>query len=435
MDPQGSVILEGFLFGRTYYKGMLEKLGVGFNELRYFKYKSAAESFSRTEMSEGEREQWRAIIDDMYDIVKNDVCTSRNFSGDTFDHLVNDMPFFNADEALKNNLVDSIGRWDKVSDIIEKLEGEKKTLASISSLEKMKLPSDNYWGTKPEIAIIYVVGACAMDEGISARKLVNDVDAAVQDKNVKAIVLRIDSPGGQAIPSDIIAEAYKKAKGIKPVIVSQGYVAGSGGYWLSMYGDTIVAAPNTITGSIGVIGAFYYNNGLKDKIGFSTDYVKKGDHADLGFGFTIPILGMSLPDRNYNPDELAKAESIIKSSYKDFVNKVSMGRKKSFAAIDSIGQGRVWSGLDGKEIGLVDVIGNLNNAIEIAVEKAGLKDKEYKITQLPEPSLINFESFIPKLIGVEIPKNEAFEQLKFRLENNGKILHMMPLEDLDMLEY
>jgi protease IV len=182
-----------------------------------------------------------------------------------------------------------------------------------------------------------------------------------------------------------------------------------------------------------VIGAFYYNKDLKDKIGVTTDFVKRGKHADLGFGFTVPLLGITLPDRNLNEAELKRIETIIKSSYKEFVSKVALARNKTFDEIDSVGQGRVWSGLDGKEVGLVDVIGNLSNAIDIAVEKAGLKGKEYRIAQSPEPSLINFEAFIPKILGVELQKDEVLEHLKFRLENNGKILYMLPLEDSEIL--
>lgn len=435
MDPQGSLALEGFLWGRTYFKGTLDKIGIGFNEFRYFKYKSAVETYSRSDMSEGDREQRQAIVDDLYEIVKQDVCASRKISQVKYDSLLNTVPLFTPNEALQNSLIDSVGRWENVNEIVEKLEGEKKSFITISSIEKMKLPEDNYWGKKPEIAVIYALGACAMDEGITARKLVKDVDAAVSDDNVKAIVLRVDSPGGQALASDIIAESIKKAKGIKPVIVSQGFVAASGGYWLSMYADTIVATSNTITGSIGVIGGFYYNKELKDKLGISTDYVKKGKHADVGFGFTVPLLGLSLPDRNLSEEEQGKVERTIKNSYKEFVNKVASGRKRSIEEIDSIGQGRVWSGLDGKEIGLVDVIGNLSDAIDIAAEKAGLKGKDYKVIEKPEPGLIDFSLFIPKLIGVETNKDKIIEHLKFRLKNNGKILHIVPLEDLDMVGY
>jgi protease-4 len=202
-----------------------------------------------------------------------------------------------------------------------------------------------------------------------------------------------------------------------------------------MYGDTIVAAPNTITGSIGVIGGFYYNKDLKDKLGITTDFVKKGKHADLGFGFTVPLLGISLPDRNFNEEELSRVKSVIKGSYKEFVTKVSTGRHKTFEEIDSIGQGRVWSGLDAMQIGLVDVIGNLSDAIDIAVNKSGLKGKVYRITESPEPGLFNISSFIPKIIGIELQKDEALEHLRFRLENNGKILHLMPLEDMDILDH
>jgi len=154
------------------------------------------------------------------------------------------------------------------------------------------------WGELPRIAVVYALGECAMDSGIKARTLSKEVDALVEDSGIEAIVFRVDSPGGDAMASDLVAEALKKAKGKKPVIVTQGAVAASGGYWLSMYGDKIVAAPHTITGSIGVIGGWFYNAGLKEKLGMTTDRVQAGDHADIGFGMVLPFLGLGVPDRN-----------------------------------------------------------------------------------------------------------------------------------------
>ena len=309
MNPQGMITLEGYIWGRQYYTNLLDKLGIGFTELRYFKYKSAMETYSRTSMSEADSIQWKAIIDAYYKVTKEGICKSRNIDPAEFDTLVNETALFVPSAAMKNNLVDTLARWEDINDIITRYEKDDKILVSPGSLEEFQLPDDNYWGKKPEIAVVYAIGACAMDDGIKARSLVKVVESIARNKNVKAVVFRVDSPGGDGMASDIVAEALKKCAEKKPVIVSQGYVAGSGGYWLSMYGDEIYAAPTTITGSIGVIGAWFYNKTLKQDIGVSTDLVQIGRHADLPFGMRVPFIGVSLPDRELNKDELKKALS------------------------------------------------------------------------------------------------------------------------------
>jgi protease IV len=315
--------------------------------------------------------------------------------------------------------------------------GNDASVISSGSLAKFNLPYDHSWGEPPRIAVIYALGACDMDEGITARRLVKDFEAAADNARVKAIVLRIDSPGGDPMASDYIAEAMKKAKGKKPIIVSQGFVAASGGYWLSMYADTIVAAPGTVTGSIGVIGGWMYNKGFKEKIGISTDFVKIGDHADLGFGMTMPLIGVRVPDRNLTQEERARAESTINILYKDFVLKVSLGRKMKSEDVESIAQGRVWSGLDGKKNGLVDVLGGLETAINIAKDRAGIrKDQEVTILELPKKGLIDFSKIMPKFFGLEtsIAADPTIELLKFRLKHNGEPLPMLPMEDVEMIK-
>jgi len=433
MDPVGTLMLEGYLFGRTYVKGTLEKIGVGFDEWRFFKYKSAKESFSRDKMSDADREQWQEIINDWYAIAKDDICAGRKLTASQFDSLVNTKVVFLAQEAKSFGLVDSIGRWDMVTDIVKAETGDGSGFISSRALSTYHEPYDNRWSEPPKIALIYTLGDCAMDEGINARSLVKVVEGAVNDAQIKAIVLRIDSPGGDALASDYIAEAMRKAKGRKPIIVSQGFVAGSGGYWLSMYADTIVAAPGTITGSIGVISGWIYNKSLKETLGISTDFVKAGEHADLGFGFRLPLIGLSIPDRNLTPEEHVRMETIIKSLYKEFVNKVSVGRKMSYEHIDSIGEGRIWSGLDGKKNGLVDVIGGMETAIAIAKERAGIpKGQKVTVVELPKKGLFDFGMLMPKFFGVEtktISSDPAVELLKFRLQHNGEAMPMLPLED------
>ena len=438
MDPTGMFLLEGYLMGRTYVKGTLEKLGVGYDEWRFFKYKSANEGFAREQMSEADREQRQKLVDEYYRVARADICAARNVSPAQFDTLVNEKVIILPLQAMELGLVDTLGRWEALKTTIKNLDGKEKPFLSMGAMTKYQLPYDNRWGEPPKIAVIYALGVCAMDEGITARRLVKDVEAAVESKSIKAIVLRVDSPGGDAMASDYIADALRKAKGKKPIIVSQGYVAASGGYWLSMYADTIVAAPTTITGSIGVIGGWMYNKSLKEKLGLTTDHVKAGAHADLGFGFTLPLINVGLPDRALTPEERSAAENSIKSLYKEFVEKVAWGRKSAFDRIDSIAQGRVWSGADGKQRGLVDVLGGLEAAIEIAKEKAGIEKRmEVGIVELPSKGLIDFSALMPRLIGLEErgEKNDILEMLRFRLKHNGQPLPMLPLEDIEIWEY
>ena len=433
MDTQGLIQIGGYVAGRTFLKGMLEKIGIGYDEWRFFKYKSANENLSRDKMSDADREQRQRLLDNTYRLVKTDICESRRLTPEQFDNMVNNEVAYLAQDALAKGLVDTLGRWETVKEVIKNLEGTEKRYAGTGSLEAFVQPTDNRWSEPPKIAIVYALGACAMDEGITARKLVYDVQAVVEDRSVKAIVLRVDSPGGDPMASDYIAEALKKAKGKKPVIVSQGAVAASGGYWLSMYGDTIVAAPNTVTGSIGVIGGWAYNKGIKEKLGMSTDLVKVGDHADLGFGFTLPFIGLGLPDRAMTDVERTRMEYAIKTMYREFVGKVASGRKRDTDAVEAIAQGRVWSGYDGLQNGLVDILGGLETAITVAKERAGIrKDEEVTLLELPKKGLIDFSQFMPKLIGVEVKqKDPILEHLRFLLQHNGQPMPILPIEDVD----
>ena len=251
-------------------------------------------------------------------------------------------------------LVDELGKWDGVENMIQELEGRKLATVSTKYFEFYRPPRESHWGNRRQIALIYAVGVCAMDEGINARKLSGYIDAARKNRKIEAVVFRVDSPGGSGMASDLVSEAIKKCAEEKPVIVSQGAVAASGGYWISMYADKIVASPATITGSIGVIGGWFYDQGLKGKLGMSTDFVKVGKHADLGFGATLPLLGIGIPDRNLTEDEFARMKYQITDFYRQFVEKVAEGRKMEYDEVDEIGQGRIWLGTDGKETGLVD---------------------------------------------------------------------------------
>lgn len=432
LDPMGTVSLNGYLMGRTFFKGTLEKIGLGFNELRYFKYKSAAESYSRDNFSEADREQRQRLVDENYRLAQEDICEERNFSHSYFNKLVDSSFIYLPADAIKLGLVDTLERWSEIQEVIKKYEKGSKNFININSVEKFNLP-DDYWGEKPAIAVIYAIGGTSMDDGIKARTLVKYVEAAFNNNKIKAIVLRVDSPGGDALAADLIADIIKKNKGKKPVIVSQGYVAASGGYWLSMNADTIVAAPNTITGSIGVIGSFIYNKTLKQNLGMSVDHVQKGKFADLGFGATLPLLGITIPDRDLTETELKNAENGIKILYREFVSKVASARKESYDDINKVAQGRVWAGSDGIKKGLIDLIGGLETAIKIALEKSNLTNGNYEIVEMPARSWFDLNSLIPAFLKFEekINTDPFMQDLNFRLKYNGIPMPMLPLDFID----
>ena len=422
LDPAGMIGLQGYLAGQTYFKGALNKLGIGFEEWRFFKYKSMAETYARDAMSDGEREQLQALLDDWYNLAREEISKDRSLQPEVFDHLVDDTTVFLPHEALNAGLVDRLARWHEIDAIIEELEVAPHTLISPTSYSR---PMNRRWGARKKVAIVYALGVCAMDTGLHARTLVDDIAEACDEAD--AVVLRVDSPGGDVLPSDLVAAAVQKCRGQKPVVVSQGFVAASGGYMISMYGDAIVAAPNTITGSIGVIAGWAYNKGLKEKIGLSTDHVQVGRHADLSFGMALPLIGLSLPDRNLSNDEKKRMEHIIRALYADFVAKVASGRDKSIDEIEAIAQGRVWTGQRAVEMGLVDRLGGLEIAINIAKEKAGLPvDEPIDLIEHPQPQLFSPNFLQPKLIGARTPQNPQLDYLQFRLRHNGLPLLMIP---------
>lgn len=432
IDPQGSLTLTGFAAGQVYWKGTLEKLGIGVEELRFMTYKSAMETWTREEMSTADREQYQRLIDVFYELARTDIATARDISETEYERLVNEVAFFSPDEAVANGLVDAVGRWDKIYELIEEVEGKKRTLINPSAMPAHNEPFDDYWGEPPQIAVIYALGVCDLDAGIAARWLVHEIRRAGQNRRVKAIVFRVDSPGGDALASDLVAEALRDAGQQKPVIVSQGTVAASGGYWLSMYGDTILAAPNTITGSIGAIGGWYYDKGLKEKLGLSTDLVKRGNFADFGFGIQLPLVNIHLADRNLTEEEFAIMKAKTIAVYEDFLAKAAEGREVAYEELEPYAQGRVWSGLDSVEIGLVDEIGNLADAIRIAGEKAGIPSGEkFRIVEYPVMGGFSSTAVMTRLFGIEAKGEETdrlLEEIKFRTRYNGEPLPVLPLE-------
>jgi protease-4 len=418
MDPMGDLEIPGLALGRTYLRGMLDKAGVGVDELRFFTYKSAFEGFSRTSMSEADREQLDALTGDLYDEVAGLVTGSRGLSREDWDRLVDEKGSLLPREAREAGLVDSLGTFEKAKKAAPRAARRSTPDAGAAHLtglmgDPVWTPME--WGEPDRIAVLYAIGPCDMDSGIKGRELSQKLKAAADDPAVKAIVLRADSPGGDALPSDLVSREMKQAAQKKPVIVSQGQVAGSGGYWISMYGDSIVASPFTITGSVGVISGWLWDNGLGDKLGITHDHVQRGAHADLGQGMVLPLVNQVVPERPLRPEERARMEEQIRELYADFVKKVAEGRGLTETQVDQVGQGRVWSGVRGRQNGLVDELGGLWRSLEIAKDAAGIPaSRAITITEGPGLGAFNLQLPTPRLFGLrtrsDAPAPEAADR-------------------------
>jgi len=375
MDPEGLALLPGYAMGRTYLANMVEKIGLGIEEWRFLKYKSAMESLVRHEMSEADREQRQALVDQFYDTFQEDVAAGRQVSPATVDRWLNDVTIFTAQQAVDEKLVDELGRWEEVQAAAKKLEGNRQPFVNRKVLANNWYPSKT-WGAPPEIAVVYAIGACSMDDGIQARKLEKILRRLRNDRNTKAIVLRVDSPGGSPVASDVVANQLRRCMEKKPVVISQGDVAASGGYWLSMCSNQIVAQPTTITGSIGVISGWVWDKELGKKVGMEGDFVEKGEHADLFFSLRPPFIPVAIPHRDVTKEERERVLAGMKTMYANFVGAVARNRKMSPDRVEELAQGRVWTGVEAKQNGLVDRIGGLHDAIQVARELAGIGPKD-----------------------------------------------------------
>ncbi len=396
MDPYGGLHLPGLALSRSYLKGTLEKLGIGFQAHRYFKYKSAVETLSRDSMSDADREQRQRIVDVVYETFRQGMAQGRNLSENQVDGIVDDMAELLTKDAIDSGLIDAVARWDQLG---KWLKEERQ--ASFAPADLVKSPREFYdeqWGPRLKIPVVYAVGECAMDSGIKGRATSAYLRGLINDPTVAAVVLRADSPGGDPLPSDLITDAVMQLKKAgKPVIVSQGDLAASGGYWISMEGTKILTTPLTITGSIGVISGWLYDDGLADQAGITSDTVQRGVHADLFSNVSFPFLG-KIPRRPMNESELERVEKLIRGMYADFVAAVAKGRNLSVEDVGEVAQGRVWMGGDAIDHGLCDGFGSLSDAIDLAREHAGVSDwRRIEVVEYPARPLFQVPSFMPGL--------------------------------------
>ncbi|WP_278718097.1 signal peptide peptidase SppA [Bacteroides caecimuris] len=403
LNPKGMIEWRGIASAPLFYKDLLQKIGVEMQVFKVGTYKSAVEPFIATEMSPANREQVTAFITSIWEQVTKGVSASRNIPVDSLNVYADRMlMFYPSEESVKCGLADTLIYRNDVRNYLKKLveidEDDNLPIVGLSDMMNVKknVPKDKSGNI---VAVYYASGeitdypsSATSEDGIVGSKVIRDLRKLKDDTDVKAVVLRVNSPGGSAFASEQIWHAVKELKTKKPVIVSMGDYAASGGYYISCVADTIVAEPTTLTGSIGIFGIIPNVKGLTDKIGLSYDVVKTNKYADFG-----NIM------RPFNEDERSLLQMMITEGYDTFVSRCAEGRQMPKEAIEKIAEGRVWTGETAKKLGLVDELGGIDKALDIAVAKAGIE--RYTVVSYPAK-----QDFFSSLLDTK-PTNYVESQL------------------------
>lgn len=383
VNPESPLLLAGMSSSISFYKETLKKLGIQPEVVKVGKFKSAVEPFISTEMSEANRRQVQRYLDSSWGTIVKGISERRRISIDSIHTITDKFDIYTTKQFCDWGFFDGTFYEDEMLDFLKKetgVEGKNK-LNTIGLNDYCKAPQAPTTVSKDKIAIVYAQGEIGLEQSNTAigPELAKTIRKVREDDKVKAIVLRVNSPGGSALTSEIIWREVEQATRTKPVIVSMGNVAASGGYYISCAADTIVADPTTLTGSIGIFGMFFSGENLiKDKMGIHTDVVKTNAHSDFGGSYPLPIPISSRPLTAYERNVL---QNYVNQGYETFLNRVMAGRGISRDSLDAIAQGRVWTGADALKIGLVDVLGGMDDAIKIAAAKAGLD--QYAISEFP----------------------------------------------------
>lgn len=439
VNPETPLMLMGMGGTTFFYKDMLDKIGLKVDIVKVGKYKSAVEPFTQTEMSASNREQIEVYLRSLWGTLLQGISNTRSISVDSLNSLADQLEFRSPLEEKAYGLFDGVLYQDQVYTLLKEKcglkEKDKLNFVKLSDYRKASPGSAKF--VKEKIAIIYASGEILFEqtEKTIGPELAETIRKAREDQTIKAIVLRVNSPGGSALTSDIIWREVSLATQAKPVIVSMGNVAASGGYYISCAADTIVADPTTLTGSIGIYGQFFSGEKLiKDKMGITSSVVKTNAHSDFGGGYPLPL---PISNRPLTPYEKNVLQKYIEKGYETFLNRVAQGRHMSRDEVHEVAQGRVWTGKDALKVGLVDVLGGMDDAIQIAAQKAKVSD--YRIVEYPtekdffQELLNNFSASIK----TNILKNElgdyyeTFRQLQNTLNTPEGLIARMPY-DMDI---
>jgi protease-4 len=405
LNPEGVIDIHGMASQIMFYKHLFEKLDIEMQIVRgpNNRFKSAVEPYFLDKMSDANREQMEKLLGTVWGEILQGISEKRNISVEQLNQIADNLELMtDAQKALEYGLVDQLCYKDQVLDELRSLTGSAKKVNAINNANYAKsYKAKNF--SKNEVAVIYASGQIfdgkGPDNDIYSENLSKVIRQAREDESVKAVVLRVNSPGGSAVASAIIGRELDLTKQVKPVIVSMGNYAASGGYWISAKGDYIFADPTTLTGSIGVFGTFPNMKGfLNKKVGLTFDVVKTNENADFG-SLAEPL----------TPFQYAKLQENVVKTYEQFTQRVAEGRGLRQSYVDSIGQGRVWAGADAIELGLVDQLGDLEDAIAFAVQKVNLGD-DYKVVELPKA-----KDFFTRMMESMNKNDEIEAALKQRL--------------------
>lgn len=419
LNPVGELDFKGLASEIIYMKELQEKTGVKMEVLRHGKYKSAVEPYLSQEMSPENREQMTVLLDAAWQTIVTDIAKSRNISVDSLDAIANRLGARTPELALNTKLIDKIAYEDEYHNAIRKklevADDEDYKIVSISDYTNKIATTSTDFSKDDIVAIIYAQGEILGGEGdvnvIGEGSIKRSLKEAREDDDVKAIVLRVDSPGGSALTSELIWREIEITKKVKPVVVSMGNVAASGGYYIACNADRIFAEPSTITGSIGVFGMLPNFQELSKNIGINAEQVKTHNFA-AGYSPFEPL----------NEDFKNVTLESIENIYTTFVNRVAAGRKMTFEQVDAIAQGRVWIGTDALNNGLVDELGGLDTAIEYAAQLG--KTNSYRTENYPEYEK-SFEDLLAQFTGFAMFKSEEI-LLKEQLgEENYRVLQQI----------
>jgi len=449
LAPSGMLLIVGLRADIYYLKDLLSKLGIEADMLHIGKYKTGAETLARSSMSEEMREVLNSLLDELYDQMARMIGEGRNLTPERVKAIVDQGPF-TPTEARSNNLIDVVGYEDDFLHDLETSYGQKIELVRDYGKAKPAMEQMSFFNIftvfqkpapaapevgKKKIALVYAVGMILPGSGedypfaenlVAADDLISDLQECQKDEQIKAVVMRVDSPGGSGIASDLIWRAVSEVKKEKPVVVSMSDVAGSGGYYISMAANKIVAEPGTITGAIGVIGGKLILGELYDKIGVNKESLSRGQRSHL----------FSESSR-FTEDERQVMLKLLRHFYDMFVAKAAESRNMSVTEMDEVAQGRAWLGTQAKDRGLVDEIGGLQTAMEIAKELAHIAEDE-EISVVVYPKQLGLFEFIQKMFGGQaavtqlLPLNAAEVQLIrqatvfFPLMRREKSLMLMP---------
>jgi protease IV len=405
LQPSGDVGLTGIIMESPFVKGTLAKLGMTFHGDHRYEYKNALDFYTETKYTGPYREALTAIMTSWFNQMKDGICQARQIAPEKFQALVDAGPYLGK-EAVTAQLVDAVAYRDEVYNDVKSKAGDGAELLYLDKyLGRAGRPHDR----GKTVALVFGVGDVTRgksdydpvqdSQNMGSDTVAGAIRAAAEDKDAKAILFRVDSPGGSYVASDTIwREVVRARQAGKPVIVSMGNLAGSGGYFVAMAADKIVAEPGTITASIGVLGGKMLTSGLWDKVGLSWDEVHQGENATMFTG-----------THDYTPAEWARFEAWLDRIYVDFTSKVADGRKLPKEKVLEIAKGRIWSGQDAKNLGLVDELGGYDTALKLAKKAAGVPEGEdVKIVVYPRPKTL-FESVIERR-GPDSSDKEAIGQ-------------------------